>query len=67
LGGAVILAARITQQARGSQIVVSSVLKELCDLSGEFRFGDGRDVLLKGLSEPRRVYSVWWQREEQSG
>ena len=58
LGGAVILAARIAQQAEGGEILVSSVLKELCDLSGEFHFANGRDVYLKGLTEPRRVYSV---------
>lgn len=58
LGGSVILAARIAQQARGGEILVSSVLKELCDLSGEYQFKDGRDIHLKGLSETRRVYSV---------
>jgi class 3 adenylate cyclase len=58
MGGAVILAARITQQAKGGEILVSSVLKELCDLSGEFQFKDGRDMNLKGLSESRRVYLV---------
>jgi class 3 adenylate cyclase len=58
LGGSVILAARIAQQAMGGEILVSSVLKELCDLSGEFQFVDGRDIRLKGLSETRRVYSV---------
>lgn len=58
LGGAVILAARITQQAKGGEILVSSVLKDLCDLSGEFQFEKGRDIHLKGLSEARRVYSV---------
>jgi class 3 adenylate cyclase len=58
LGGSVILAARIAQQAKGGEILVSSVLKELCDLSGQFRFLDGRDIRLKGLSETRRVYSV---------
>ena len=60
LGGAVILAARITREARGGEILVSSVLKELCDLSGEFEFGDGREVALKGLSDSRRVYPVVW-------
>jgi class 3 adenylate cyclase len=60
LGGAVILAARITREASGGEILVSSVLKELCDLSGEFDFGDGREVALKGLSNTRRVYPVVW-------
>jgi class 3 adenylate cyclase len=58
LGGAVILAARITQEAKGGEILASSVLKDLCDLSGEFQFEQGRDIHLKGLSEARRVYSV---------
>jgi class 3 adenylate cyclase len=58
LGGAVILAARIAEQAKGGEILVSSVLKDLCDLGGEFEFEHGRDVYLKGVSEPRRVYSV---------
>jgi class 3 adenylate cyclase len=58
LGGAVILAARIAQEARGGEILVSAVLRDLCDLSGEFQFGNGRDVNLKGLTESRRVYSV---------
>jgi class 3 adenylate cyclase len=60
VGGAVVLAARITQQAKGGQVLVSSVLKDLCDLSGEFQFGDGQDVFLKGLSESRRLYEVAW-------
>jgi class 3 adenylate cyclase len=66
LGGSVILAARIAQQARGGEILVSSVLKELCDLSGEYQFKDGRDVHLKGLSETRRVYSVTGKQPEAS-
>jgi class 3 adenylate cyclase len=66
LGGAVILAARIAQQARGGEILVSAVLKELCDLSGEFRFGNGRDIKLKGLSESRRIYSVTAVRPEEA-
>ena len=53
-----ILAARIAQQANGGEILVSSVLKDLCDLSGDFRFEQGRDIYVKGLSETRRVYSV---------
>jgi class 3 adenylate cyclase len=60
LGGAVILAARIAQEASGGEILVSSVLKQLCDLSGEFDFGDGREVALKGLSDKRWVYPVVW-------
>ena len=64
LGGAVILAARISELAQGGEILVSSVLKDLCDLSGEFQFEHGRDVHLKGVSESRRVYSVTVARSE---
>jgi class 3 adenylate cyclase len=66
LGGAVILAARITEQAKGGEILVSSVLKDLCDLSGAFQFEQGRDIHLKGLSEARRVYSVTGTGSEES-
>ena len=60
LGGTVNLAARITEQARGGEIFVSSVLKELCDMTGEFRFGDAQEVELKGISQPRRIHRVLW-------
>jgi class 3 adenylate cyclase len=60
LGGTVNLAARITEQARGGEIYASSVLKELCDTTGEFSFGDAQEVALKGLSQPRRIHRVHW-------
>ena len=60
LGGTVNLAARITEQARGGEIYASSVLKELCDTTGEFTFGDAQEVALKGLSQPRRIHRVSW-------
>src|SRR5579871_6780000 len=60
LGSTVNLAARITEQARGGEIYVSSVLKELCDGTGEFRFGDAQEVELKGISQPRRIHRVLW-------
>jgi class 3 adenylate cyclase len=60
VGAAVTLAARITKQAEGRQILVSSVLRELCGVTGEFQFSGGLDVDLKGFSEPRRLYAVLW-------
>jgi len=57
------LAARIADQARGGEILVSSLLKELTDRAGEFRFDDGRSVDLKGLSNAQRVYEVRWREE----
>ena len=60
-GKHVILASRITGQGTGGQILVSALLKELTESSGDIRFGEGRDVQLKGLAGLSRVYHVWWQ------
>jgi class 3 adenylate cyclase len=54
------LAARIASQATGGEILVSSLLKELTSSGGDIAFDGGRDVELKGLSEPQRVYAVAW-------
>jgi class 3 adenylate cyclase len=59
-GKNVILAARITSAARGGEILVSSVLRELTESAGDLHFGDGRDVVLKGISGVRRVFEVHW-------
>ena len=60
LGKTVILAARIASQAIGGQILVSSLLKALVESSGEFEFGDGREVELKGLAGVHEVNNVHW-------
>ena len=60
LGSTVILAARISDQAAGGEILVSSLLKELTNGSGEFQFGEMREVELKGLTGARSVYPVNW-------
>ena len=39
---------------------MSSLLKALIESSGEFEFGDERDVELKGLSGTHRVFLVGW-------
>jgi len=57
-GKNVILAARIAGQAKGGEILVSSLLKELTESGGDIRFGDGREVELKGLSGSHRVFPV---------
>src|SRR5437763_15542181 len=58
LGSTVILAARISDQADGGEILVSSLLTELTTGSGEFQFGPMQEVELKGLTGPRAVYPV---------
>ena len=59
-GKNVILAARIAAKARGNQILVSSLLRELVSSTGEFEFGDERELELKGLSGRYRVFEVPW-------
>ena len=62
-GSHVALAARIAAAARGGEILVSSLLKELTESSGDLVFGPGRDVDLKGFSGSRRVYPLRWEDE----
>ena len=57
-GKNVILAARIADQAQGGEILVSSLLKQLTESAGDIKFDEGRDVVLKGLSETQRVHVV---------
>ena len=57
-GKSVILAARIASQARGEQILVSSLLKALVESSGEFAFEEGQEVELKGLAGSHQVFEV---------
>jgi class 3 adenylate cyclase len=59
-GTAVIQAARIAAQAEGGEILVSALLRELTEGSGEFGFGEPRAVELKGLSGTRQVAAVRW-------
>ncbi len=55
------LAARIADQARGGEILVSSLLKDLTDSAGEFAFDGGRDASLKGISDTVRMFGVRWE------
>ncbi len=52
------LAARIAGQAKGGEILVSSLLKELTESAGEFTFGEGRSVELKGLAGKHEIWPV---------
>ena len=60
-GKNVILAARISDEAKSGQILVSSLLKELTDSAGDIQFDDGQEVELKGLAGLNRVYAVDWE------
>lgn len=57
-GLGVILAARIADEADGGQILVSELTRRLSEPAAEIAFDDGREVELKGVREPQRVYAV---------
>ncbi len=62
-GKNVILAARIASRARGGEILVSPLLKDLTESGGDISFDAGRDVNLKGLAGRRRLFGVIWRTE----
>ncbi|MFQ5513206.1 MAG: AAA family ATPase [Myxococcota bacterium] len=59
-GRTVILAARIAEQARAGEILVSSVLRDHVRSQESYVFDAGRDLTLKGLSGTHRVYTAAW-------
>ena len=56
-GRTVILASRIAGEARGGEILVSSLLRELTASTGDLRFGESREIRLKGIRVLRRIRS----------
>jgi class 3 adenylate cyclase len=59
-GTAVILAARIAAQAKGKEIMVSDVVRQLVAGKG-FLFADRGEVALRGFEGPVRLYEVRWE------
>ena len=59
-GRAVILAARIADQAGGGEILASSLAKQLSDGDPELQFGDAQQLALKGLAGTHPLHSVIW-------
>jgi len=57
-GRNVAVAARIADQARGGEILASSVVKHLTESAGDIAFSDARDVELAGLAGTHAVYAV---------
>jgi class 3 adenylate cyclase len=62
-GRSVILAARIAAEARGGEILVSRLVRELTERSGLFSFTDPTDAELKGLSGMHSLSAVRWQTD----
>jgi class 3 adenylate cyclase len=59
-GRTVILTRRIASKADGGQILVSSLLKEITESTGDFQYGNESELELKGLDGTSRVFPVAW-------
>ncbi len=59
-GTAVNRAARITATAKGGEILVANVIRELAE-GKDFLFADRGEANLKGFDEPVRLFQVRWQ------
>lgn len=57
-GKNVVIAARIAAQAKGGEILASSVVKQLTESAGDVGFADAREVELAGLAGTHAVYRV---------
>ena len=61
LGRTVITASRLSDAALPGEILTSSLLQELTNPTGEFRFGESKQIELKGISGRTTVYPVEWR------
>jgi class 3 adenylate cyclase len=61
-GTAVNRAARITATAKGGEILVSNVVRELAE-GKDFLFADRGEASLKGFDEPVRLFEVRWREQ----
>lgn len=57
-GKNVVVAARIADEARGGEILASSVVKQLTESAGDVGFEDAREVELAGLAGTHVLYRV---------
>jgi class 3 adenylate cyclase len=59
-GRHVIMAARVSTQAQGGEVLVSSLVREIVEPRGDVQFGASRAVDLKGLGGSHLVHPVRW-------
>ncbi|HEX2241353.1 MAG TPA: AAA family ATPase [Actinomycetota bacterium] len=60
-GAAINAAARITDKAKGGEILVSEIVKQLAGSTAEVSFSDRGRVRLKGFPERWKLFEVNWQ------
>lgn len=61
-GAAVIQAARIADQAKGGEILLANVVRELAAGKG-FLFADRGEIALRGFDDPVRLYELRWEQQ----
>jgi len=62
-GASVNRAARIAAMAKGGEILVANVVRELAE-GKEFMFGDRGETALRGFDDPVRLFEVRWRTED---
>jgi class 3 adenylate cyclase len=67
VGRTVILASRITDAARGGEVLVSSTARQRTERLDEFNFRRARRVRLKGMAGVHRVTPLGWRASCQEG
>lgn len=63
-GKPVILAARIGNEARGGEILVSSLVREIVESRRDIAFAATREVHLKGVPATHRLHTVEWRTHD---
>jgi class 3 adenylate cyclase len=63
-GRSVTLAARLGNEARGGEILASSIVRDLAASAPEVTFEDAGERQLKGIRGAQRAYRVRWQEPE---
>jgi class 3 adenylate cyclase len=56
------VAARVANSARGGEILVSALVREIIDARGDLTFDEPRTVALKGLPGDWTLHPVHWRR-----
>ena len=59
-GKSVVQAFRVADLARGGEILLSALTRDLVQTAGDLAFADEREVELKGLAGTHRVYALRW-------
>jgi class 3 adenylate cyclase len=59
-GRAVVMAARITGQAHGGEILVSAACRGYTERTGHWRYGQERELQLKGITLPQLASTLEW-------